>query len=453
MIQQPLFEKGRAHQIEPVAAKVHNRRLQLDPPPAVQHMRQRYAPILHRQLVGAQGLQQRPCARPLDQHLGKGRNVHDPDPLSHCAALITHDVMHLRAPERILIDGLHALGREPARAFVAKDLFEHRALVFQPLVQRRWLHRPPREPVEMRKRDLVPQAVILARLHHLPFLGGIGTKAARVVLAHRDIGAAVHHPPRQLPRQAWPPADPDLRPATAPVIAHTRRGTDQRVAIGRVADRAVHLSRDAQIGKDRHPVQALFQPRHHPVVIGVKELVLRLPRAMILPDGVGIFLLVNPDQPAFLLHPDIARDLFVIPDHRQLSLQILELRHVLGHEIMVRHRRHRQLQPRPFAHLPRIGAACVDHMLAGDRALLGLDLPLAAWQLGDVRRAAAADDPDALGPRARGHRHGDVGGVHVPVVGRVQRADHAVQIVERMQLGNALRPHQLDVELQGPSYR
>jgi hypothetical protein len=42
---------------------------------------------------------------------------------------------------------------------------------------------------------------------------------------------------------------------------------------------------------------------------------------------------------------------------------------------MVGHRGHGQLQPRPFAHLTRIGAACIDHMFAADRAFFGLDNP------------------------------------------------------------------------------
>jgi hypothetical protein len=69
----------------------------------------------------------------------------------------------------------------------------------------------------------------------------------------------MHHPARQFAGQAGAPADADLRAAAAPVVAHARRRADQRVAIGRVADRAMHVALDAQLGKDRHAVQA-FPP-------------------------------------------------------------------------------------------------------------------------------------------------------------------------------------------------
>jgi hypothetical protein len=95
----------------------------------------------------------------------------------------------------------------------------------------------------MRERDFVAQAVILLGLHDLPFLGRVGPKAARIIVAHRDIRRAMHHPARQFAGQPRPPADADLRAAAAPVVAHARRRADQRVAIGRMAEIAPCTSR------------------------------------------------------------------------------------------------------------------------------------------------------------------------------------------------------------------
>ncbi len=85
-------------------------------------------------------------------------------------------------------------------------------------------------------------------------------------------------------------------------------------------------------------------------------------------------------------------------------------------------------------------------MFAGDRALFGLDGPLAVWRLGDVRRPATADDPGAQGSGARRHGHGHIRGVHMAVIRRVQRPDHTVQIIERVERGNTVGPHQFNVE-------
>ncbi len=137
---------------------------------------------------------------------------------------------------------------------------------------------------------------------------------------------------------------------------------------------------------------------------------------MVVPDGVRVFLFVDPDQALFLFHPDIARDLFVIADDGQFGVEILKLRHLVGDEVMMGHRRHRQLQPGPLAHLARIGSACVDNVFTSDGALFRLHQPFAAGCLRDVRRAALADDLHTLGPRSCGHRHRHVGRVDVAIV-------------------------------------
>jgi hypothetical protein len=43
---------------------------------------------------------------------------------------------------------------------------------------------------------------------------------------------------------------------------------------------------------------------------------------------------------------------------------------------------------------------------------------------------------------------GRAGRVHVAIIGGVQRADHAIEIVERVQLADKIRSDQLDVEAQ-----
>ena len=172
------------------------------------------------------------------------------------------------------------------------------------------------QTVEVRKRDFVAQAVILLCLHDLPVFLGIAAKAARIILAHRNIRSAMHHPARQFLRQAGTPANANLCPATAPEIAHAGCRANQRVTIRGMADRPMHLALNAKFRKDRHTVQAFFQIGHDPVVSCVKQPVFVVPWAVVMPDRVRVLFLVNPDQPAFLFHADIARYFLVVADHR-----------------------------------------------------------------------------------------------------------------------------------------
>ena len=393
MIQQSLLKERGAHKIIPIAIprpavpdlirdlrrrrQFHNGGFQFDAPTPVQHMGQSDRAHLLRHPVGRQPIQQRFGIRPFNHHFGKGRDIHDPHPLAHRAHFLADHVMHHIAREGIVILLRHIARCKPARALKAIDLFMHRALGFQHLMQGRWFDRPPGQTVEMRKRNLMTQAVIFLCLDHLPLFRRIGPKAARIKLPHGDIRRPMHHPTRQFPGQARPPADPDLCATATPVILRPRCRTNQRVAIGRVRDRAMHLARDAKLCENRHSVQAFLQPRHDPVVIRIKEPVLIIPGAFIVPDRVRVRFLINPDQPAFLFHTDIAGHFAVIPDHRQFAFQISEFRYVFGDEIVVRHRRHGQLQARPFAHLAGVCTARIDHMLATDRALFALHYPFA----------------------------------------------------------------------------
>ena len=258
----------------------------------------------------------------------------------------------------------------------------------------------------------------------------------------------MHHPAGQLTGQARAPANADLGTAAAPVIGDTRCRTNQRVAVGWMRDGAMHFALDAQLGEDRHAVQRILEPRHDPVIIRLEQLVLGLPWAMVDPDGVRVFLLVDSDQAGFLFHPDVTGDKPVVPDHRKVVV-ILEFRHRVGDEIMVGHRGHGKLQAAPLANLPRIGATGIDHMLAQNVAFLGLDQPFAARLLRDVGGPAAADDPRAPGPCPGSKRLGDAGRVGMAVFRRVERALHAFQIVERMMAADFLRPDKLDRKAEG----
>jgi hypothetical protein len=103
-------------------------------------------------------------AGPIDHfHLGEGGDIHDPGALAHRAHFECHHVVHRPCGGRKWSSLRDAVPGEPARAFEAVDLLMHRALGLQRVVQRRGLDRPAGEPVEMRERDLVAQAVVFLR--------------------------------------------------------------------------------------------------------------------------------------------------------------------------------------------------------------------------------------------------------------------------------------------------
>ena len=147
----------------------------------------------------------------------------------------------------------------------------------------------------------------------------------------------MNHPACQLTCQARTPANADLRTTTAPVISDPGGWPYQRVSIWGMRDSTMHFSCDAQICQYRHAVQAFFQPRHNTFIIRIKQLIFRIPRTVIFPHRIRVFFLINPDKPALLFHPDIARNFFIISDNRQLSFEISKFRHCLCDEIMMRH--------------------------------------------------------------------------------------------------------------------
>ena len=341
MIQQTLFEECSADQIKTIFGQPDHRALQLDPAPPVQHMGQDNPAHFLRQTVCHQRVKERLGLRPTDLDFCKCADVLNADTLAHCFAFGFHQTEMRCAAEAVVIPLLDSVTRKPARALMAEHFLKNSTFGLQPLIKWRGFDRPSRQPVEMRKGDFMAQFVVLMCLDDLPILVSVISKPTRIVFAHIDVSRTMHHPARQFARQSRPPADADLRAATAPVIAHTRRRADQRVAIWRMADRAMHFARNPEFREYRHPIQRVFQPWHDPVVICIKQPVFVIPRALIMPDRVRVLFLIDPDQPLFLLHPDISRDQLVIPDHGKFAVQILEFRHIFGNEIMVRHGRHR----------------------------------------------------------------------------------------------------------------
>ena len=103
---------------------------------------------------------------------------------------------------------------------------------------------------------------------------GIGPEAARIDLAMLISASPwIIHCARYLPQPA-PCAMPMDDPQHCQAVRHARHRADQRVAVGRVRDGPVDDALDARIGKDRHPLQRLFQPGRDAVEIALEQLIL-----------------------------------------------------------------------------------------------------------------------------------------------------------------------------------
>ena len=138
----------------------------------------------------------------------------------------------------------------------------------------------------------------------------------------------------------------------------------------------MYFALEPKFSKYRHAAHRIFKPRHHTIIISFKKFILRVPRAMVFPNGIGIFLFVDANETGLLFHPDISGHKFIVANDGKFSFQILEFRHSISDKVMVGHRSHRQLQTTPFSHLSRVSSSRIDHMFAGDISKLGEDFPL-----------------------------------------------------------------------------
>ena len=120
-------------------------------------------------------------------------------------------------------------------------------------------------------------------------------------------------------------------------------------------------------------------------------MILGFPRAVVVPDNIGVSLFIDTNKARLLLHTNIARDQLIIADNRELLLKIHKLRHVIGHEIMVSHRRRRDINATPLTDLASVGACRVDNVLTNNIAMISRYTPLTRRQLLHVRRAAVAN--------------------------------------------------------------
>jgi len=301
------------------------------------------------------------------------------------------------------------------------------------------------------ERDAEAAGVVLAHL-------GVGVGQRRVVAVAGDVhapdvgaGVAVHHPVGE--RQAHAAA---LRQAGHDRIGHPHAPhaldrADQRVAVGAERERAVDELLDARFADQREVLERLLQLGGDAVEVVGEQLEHEVPRCLLrCPRPVVLLVGAEQDALALLAGVDLAGEV----DHvRQLATTGLvvcdDFRHRLGHQVVVLHGQHRQLQPRHAADLASPQAARVHHVLGMDGVVaVGDDIPGAVGallQIGDpgvgVHLGTAVASTDRIGV-------GDPVRVDAAFVLVVERADEELLLQQRVQLLGFLHGDDLHVHAQ-----
>ncbi len=165
-------------------------------------------------------------------------------------------------------------------------------------------------------------------------------------------------------------------------------------------------------------------------IVGQKILA-EIPRRLALrPWLAGLFVGADQHAAALLAHVDLALE---IDDVELVDLRVDDAGDVLGDEVMVLHRQHRQFEPDHAADLARPEAAAIDDMLGDDIALVGDDVPAsvgAAFQVDDAGEAIGV---------------GDAPGIEMALDGIEHRADEVLLLDKRVHLGGFVDRDDLEI--------
>jgi hypothetical protein len=151
--------------------------------------------------------------------------------------------------------------------------------------------------------------------------------------------------------------------------------------------------------------------------------------------------LVHADQQAAALLARIGEALQV-GEHAHLALPALQLGDRLGDEVVVLHRRHRQVDPGHQPDLLGPESGGVDNMLGDDRALLGHHVPAALGPRVQLDHPVAQDDVGAAFLGGPGIGVGGAVGIEVSLIRVVEAADHVRQVGDRVEVADLVRCQQ-----------
>ena len=238
---------------------------------------------------------------------------------------------------------------------------------------------------------------------------------------------------------------PKLKAQARWKFVEPERRPEQRVAVRRVGDRAVDHARHAGLGEDRHARHRVLDVALEALEVVLEQLHAEAGRRLAAVPGEPAVPLVGPEQQPGALLAQVPGDVG-IAHQRQRPPVRRDRRDRLGHQILVLHADHRQVEPDHAADLARPVARGIDHGLAGDRAILGHDPPFAAGVRSIASTGFLPVDRRPGIARALGQRLGHLRGVDVAIVRVPQAPDHVVGREERVALAHLGRAQDLERE-------
>ena len=307
----------------------------------------------------------------------------------------------------------------------------------------------PFRPGVVRESDGIFVAIDLHPLFHAVVLILEPGEPARIAGPHVPFRGAFSHPFRQNLARPARLADAKGEDAGLEGIGHTRHRPDQGVAIRGIGDRPVDHLGQRRLFQQRHAGHRIGDIPFQPLQIVGEQL-----EAEILRKGI---VLGHPMRAAVpLIGSKIEAHLFLpqviaavdVAQERQLVAHLggplRQFGNGVEQHVLMAHHHHRHVAAEPFADLARIVAGGIDHDLAADVALWGLDdplVPLAPHAGG----GAEALDPRAQRPRALGQGLGELRRIDVAVIGVVQSPAEVVSFQEGVARAHLIRPQDVQV--------
>ena len=172
-------------------------------------------------------------------------------PCGDCAAFGGDVRVRVRTPEAEMVFGLGRRGCEPQGVLEAAIIAEHRMLRLELLVDRRRSQRPRGRQLFVGKADAEAPRIILTDFRIR--VGKRGPVAVTRDVHRPDIGArvAVDDPMRQRQSNAAALTESGHDAARHPEVLQSLDRTEQRIAVGREGERAVHHPLDAGVAHRR----------------------------------------------------------------------------------------------------------------------------------------------------------------------------------------------------------
>ena len=152
-----------------------------------------------------------------------------------------------------------------------------------------------------------------------------------------------------------------MTPHATQKFLRPRIGPDQRIAVGRERERPVDHLADADLAERREVLEADLEARRDALQVVRQQALREVPgRRDRRPGHAGALVGADQHAAALLAHVDLALE---VDDVQLLLRPALQLRQVLGDEVLVLHGEHRQLEAHHAPDLARPQAAGIDHVL------------------------------------------------------------------------------------------